>query len=101
MGRKPISYKLTNINTKEEIVCTSDEVCEKFGFTNVYLTKAYSAGRLLRKEWKIERVGPEKVYDVSRKASDVSKKVPKDKQEEWDKVTAPFKKLYAKKVSRA
>ena len=67
---------------------------KKFGFTNVYLTKAYSAGRLLRKEWKIERVGSEKV-------SDVSQKVPKDKQEEWDKVTAPFKRLSAKKASMA
>jgi hypothetical protein len=95
MGNAVI-YEITNIKTGEKYVGTAQEMGQRFGVTHGHICKLCLEGKRLRLDWKIERVGMQKEIEKTNNGS-----IPYPLQEEWDKVTAPFKRLSEKKASRA
>lgn len=92
---KAVVYELTNIRTDEKFVGTADEISARFGVSRGYISKQWSEGDRIQFDWKVEKLD-EKV--ISEKPNNGS--IPYALQEEWDKVTTPFKKLSAKKASK-
>jgi len=89
-------YELENIKTGEKIVGTIADIAEKFGLSTSYVNKIALAGKRICLDWKITRLDQRTIVEKPNNHS-----IPYTLQEEWDKVTAPFKKLSAKKARRA
>lgn len=95
MGRF-IVYEVENVKTGEKITGTSVEISERLGVTRAYISKQLSNCGLISSEWKVNKLDEKADYEKSNNGS-----IPPSLKEEWDKFTAPFKKLSAKKASRA
>ena len=93
---KPIVYELTNIKTGEKFVGTADDISEKLGVSRGYISSQEICGGRIHYDWNIERLDQEKIVKKPNNGS-----IPYPLQEEWDRVTAPFKRLSAKKASMA
>lgn len=93
---KAIVYELTNIKTGEKFVGTADDISEKLGVSRGYISNQEICGGRIHYDWNIERLDQEKIVKKPNNGS-----IPQSKRDEWDKVTAPYKKLAAKKASMA
>ena len=93
---KAVVYELTNIRTDEKFVGTADDISARFGVSRAYISKQWSEGGRIQFDWKVEKLDKRLIIEKPNNGS-----IPYALQEEWDRVTAPFKKLYAKNVSRA
>jgi len=93
---KAVVYEVTNVKTGEMFVGTAEDISARLGATRGYISKQEIEGGRICLDWKLERVDREVIVDKPNNHS-----IPYPLQEEWDKVTAPFKKLSAKKASRA
>lgn len=92
---KFIVYEVENIKTGEKFVGIGEELAERLGVTRAYISKQWSEGGLVRNEWKVRKLDEKVIAGKSNNDS-----IPYTLQEEWDKVTAPFKRLSAKKASK-
>ena len=95
MGRFVV-YEVENVKTGEKITGTSVEISERFGISRAYISKQWSEGGRICFDWEVRKLDEKVDYEKSNNGS-----IPPSLQEEWDKFTAPFKKLSAKKASRA
>lgn len=93
---KQVVYELTNIRTDEKFVGTGEDISARLGVSRAYVSKQCSEGGRIQFEWKVEKLDEKVIAEKPNNGS-----IPYQLQEEWDKVTAPFKRLSAKKVSRA
>lgn len=93
---KEVVYEVTNIKTGEKFVGTGEEVAERLGVSRAYVSKQWSEGGRVKLDWKVEKLDEKVIAEKPNNGS-----IPYTLQEEWDKVTAPFKRLSAKKASRA
>lgn len=93
---KPVVYEVTNIKTGEMFVGTAEDISGRLGVSRGYISKQEIQGKRVCLDWKIVKLDQRAIVEKPNNHS-----IPYALQEEWDKVTAPFKKLYAKKVSRA
>lgn len=93
---KEVVYEVTNIKTGEKFVGTGEEVAERLGVSRAYVSKQWSEGGRVKLDWKVEKLDEKVIAEKSNNGS-----IPYTLQEEWDKVTAPFKRLSAKKASMA
>ena len=93
---KPVVYEVTNVKTDEMFVGTADDISERLGVSRGYISKQEIEGKRICLDWKIVRVDQKVIVEKPNNHS-----IPYTLQEEWDKVTAPFKKLSAKKASMA
>ena len=93
---KEVVYEVTNIKTGEKFVGTGEEVAERLGVSRAYVSKQWSEGGRICFDWKVEKLDEKVIAEKSNNGS-----IPYTLQEEWDKVTAPFKRLSAKKASMA
>lgn len=93
---KAVVYELTNIKSGEKFVGTADDISARFGVSRGYISKQWSEGGRIHFDWKVEKLDEKAISEKPNNGS-----IPYALQEEWDRVTAPFKKLYANKVSRA
>lgn len=93
---KEVVYEVTNIKTGEKFVGTGEEVAERLGVSRAYVSKQWSEGGRVKLDWKVEKLDEKVITEKSNNGS-----IPYTLQEEWDKVTAPFKRLSTKKASRA
>ena len=91
-----VVYEVTNIKTGEMFVGTADDISARLGVTRGYISKQEIAGGRICLDWKIERVDQRAIVEKPNNYS-----IPYTLQEEWDKVTAPFKRLAERKASRA
>lgn len=89
---KFIVYEVENIKTGEKFVGIGEELAERLGVTRAYISKQWSEGGLVRNEWKVRKLDEKVIAGKSNNGS-----IPYPLQEEWDRVTAPFKEL-SKKV---
>lgn len=93
---KFVVYEIENVKTGEKIVGTSVEISERFGVSRAYISKQWSEGGCICYDWKVNKLDEKVIAEKSNNGS-----IPPSLKEEWDKFTAPFKKLSAKKASRA
>jgi hypothetical protein len=93
---KAVVYELTNIKSGEKFVGTADDISARFGVGRAYISKQWSEGGRIRLDWKVEKLDKSSTGEKPNNGS-----IPYQLQEEWDRVTAPFKKMYAKKASMA
>ena len=93
---KEVVYEVTNIKTGEKFVGTGEEVAERLGVSRAYVSKQWSEGGRVKFDWKVEKLDEKVIAEKSNNGS-----IPYALQEEWDRVTAPFKRLSAKKASMA
>lgn len=93
---KAVVYEVTNVKTGEMFVGTADDISERLGVSRGYISKQEIEGKRICLDWKIVRVDQKVIVEKPNNHS-----IPYTLQEEWDKVTAPFKKLSAKKASMA
>lgn len=95
MGRFVV-YEVTNIKSGEMFVGTLADIAERFNLSTCYVNKIALEGKRIKLDWKIVRIDQRVIVEKPNNHS-----IPYTLQEEWDKVTAPFKKLSAKKASKA
>lgn len=93
---KPVVYEVTNVKTGEMFVGTAEDISDRLGVSRGYISKQEIQGKRICLDWKIARVDQKVIVEKPNNHS-----IPYSLQEEWDKFTAPFKKLSAKKASRA
>lgn len=93
---KAVVYEATNIKTGEKIVGTGEDLSARLGVSRAYISKQWSEGGRICLDWKVEKLDERLIAEKPNNGS-----IPYSLQEEWDKVTAPFKKLSAKKASKA
>ena len=93
---KAVVYEATNIKTGEKIVGTGEDLSARLGVSRAYISKQWSEGGRICLDWKVEKLDERLIAEKPNNGS-----IPYSLQEEWDKVTAPFKKLSAKKASMA
>lgn len=92
---KEVVYEVTNIKTGEKFVGTGEEVAERLGVSRAYVSKQWSEGGRVKFDWKVEKLDEKVIAEKSNNGS-----IPYTLQEEWDKVTADFKRLSARKASK-
>lgn len=93
---KEVVYEVTNIKSGEKFVGTGEEVAERLGVSRAYVSKQWSEGGRIKLDWKVEKLDEKLIAEKPNNSS-----IPYTLQEEWDKVTAPFKRLAERKASRA
>lgn len=86
-------YEVENVKTGEKFVGTSVEISERFGVTRAYISKQWSEGGRIKLDWKVKKLDEKVIAEKSNNGS-----IPYELQEEWDKVTAPFKVVSRKKA---
>lgn len=94
MGNE-IVYEVTNIKTGEKFVGTAGDISARLGVSRGYISKQELEGKRICLDWKLERLDDRVIGEKSNNGS-----IPYTLQEEWDKVTAPFKRLAERKASR-
>ena len=93
---KAVVFELTNIKSGEKFEGTAEDISARFGIGKAYVSKQCSEGGRIRLDWKVEKLDKSSIAEKPNKGS-----IPYWLQEEWDRVTEPFKKMYAKKASMA
>lgn len=93
---KPVVYELTNIKTGEKLVGIADDISARLGVSRGYISKQCSESGRICFDWKVEKLDERLIAEKPNNGS-----IPYALQEEWDKVTAPFKRLAERKASRA
>lgn len=89
---KAVVYEATNIKTGEKIVGTGEDLSARLGVSRAYISKQWSEGGRICFDWKVEKLDERLISEKPNNGS-----IPYQLQEEWDRVTAPFKEL-SKKV---
>ena len=92
---KFIVYEVENVKTGEKFVGTGEEIAARLGVSRAYISKQWSEGGRICFDWKVEKLDEKVIAEKSNNGS-----IPYTLQEEWDKVTAPFKRLSARKASK-
>lgn len=92
---KFVVYEVTNVKTGEKFVGTGEDISERLGVSRAYISKQELEGGRIHFDWKLERLDEKVIREKSNNGS-----IPYSLQEEWDKFTAPFKKLSEKKASK-
>ena len=93
---KAVVYEATNIKTGEKIVGTGEDLSARLGVSRAYISKQWSEGGRICLDWKVEKLDERLIAEKPNNGS-----IPYSLQEEWDKVTAPYKRLSERKASRA
>ena len=93
---KAVVYEATNIKTGEKIVGTGEDLSARLGVSRAYISKQWSEGGRICLDWKVEKLDERLIAEKPNNGS-----IPYSLQEEWDKVTAPYKRVSERKASRA
>ena len=88
-------YEVTNIKTGEMFCGTAADMAAKFNVTPGHINKLALEGKRIHLDWKIVQVGYKS--DVEKEKTN-NCSIPLPMQEEWDRVTAPFKAASRKKA---
>lgn len=91
-----VVYEVTNIMSGEKFVGTASDIAQRFRLSTSYVNKLALEGKRINLDWKIVRLDQRVIVEKPNNHS-----IPYTLQEEWDKVTAPFKRLAERKASRA
>jgi len=90
-----IVYELTNVKTGEKFVGTYIDISNRLGVSRGYISQREAEGGRICLDWKIEKVDKKMIVEKPNNHS-----IPYSLQEEWDKVTEPFKKLSIRKKNK-
>lgn len=90
---KAVLYEVTNIKTGEKFFGTAADMAERFDLSPGHINKLAVEGKRIHLDWKIAKAGYVGDAEKVNKGA-----IPYPLQEEWDKVTAPFKQASRKKA---
>lgn len=85
------TYIAENIETGEIIEGGARELAKELGVAHGYIMNAVSKGQKVKREWYITKDGATNKTLYS---------IPISTQEDWEKITAPYKELIAKRNNR-
>lgn len=90
-----IVYEITNVKTGEKFIGTYEDISNRLGVSRGYISKREADGGRICLDWKVERLDQRMIAEKQNNGS-----IPYSLQEEWDKVTEPFKKLSIRKKNK-